>query len=566
VAVGTGYRTAASIAGLGCSGATGPAGSSDLVGLTFTDVDPGPITAARTVFPTLMSTGRSAVVSSNSIWLAGATNADTSSSRGAVFKLDASGALTSGGQLDLPAAVGGWEATAVSASVTGLHYVTGNLGADRVRTLRMTPSGALDATWGDGGIVDRAYGTGASRAQFLTIDAQARPTLYGTTGTSAAAFRLELGEFAATSLGEISHTPDFLQRLRDVTISFPVTNGGPDATDIVVDIDVPAMVEGQTYSSTHGGSVVKVADGTGATWTVPQLASGATATLTMTGRPGDSGDFTVRSSITSQSATRTGSGAVTRAHTITVFGAATPRNDRIVGTPFKDRIDALAGDDVVFGLASSDVLLGNLGNDTLDGGTGNDYLDGGEGNDKLFGRAGNDKQYGKAGADYLNGAEGNDLLNGGIGNDRIFGGAGNDYLIGQQGSDFLAGGPGRDRLHGDGGPDKLYGGTGGDWVYGGDSSDLIVGGHGNDWLRGYMGNDTIHGDTGNDLLNGGAGRDRLFGGVGNDILRADDGKPGDAVNCGSGWDIVYANEGDTITSDCEFVKYDVPAGTPRSAR
>jgi hypothetical protein len=72
-----------------------------------------------------------------------------------------------------------------------------------------------------------------------------------------------------------------------------------------------------------------------------------------------------------------------------------------------------------------------------------------------------------------------------------------------------------------------------------------------DSIDGLAGNDVISGLGGNDVLRGGPGRDRIIGGPGNDSVTANgDGAP-DSVSCGTGTDIVNADLGDAVASDCE---------------
>jgi len=488
---------------------------------------------------------------------------------GAIVKLLPNGTLDatygSGGMLKLPTATLAWSARSAAVTADGSTWVVGNVGTATVRSLRLTPAGAVDQTYGDAnGIADRMFGQTSARANAMTLDAQERPVVAGAFGANAATYRIERYDYATTNLLPITSSPALVQRLKTTTFTFSMTNTGPDATDVMVDIDVPKSFENPTYTSTAGGTTTPVADGSGVTWTLAQLPAGATTTLTLVGKPGDTGTLTVASTITSQSAQRVGAAAAPQTLSVTVFGAATPRDDVIVGTPGPDRIDALQGNDRVDGLGGNDVLFGNLGNDWLFGNSGNDVVSGGPGRDRVMGGTGNDKLFGNDGNDRLYGGPGIDTLHGGPGVDYLQGDTGDDYLIGLYGNDLLIGGPGKDRLDGDGGNDKLYGNSGNDLINGKSGNDIAFGDEGNDWLRGFEGNDTLYGGSGRDLLNGGAGKDKLYGGVGFDIIRADDGFGGDVINCGTGFDLVYANYGDQVSSNCEFVKYDVPAGTPRT--
>jgi uncharacterized repeat protein (TIGR01451 family) len=110
----------------------------------------------------------------------------------------------------------------------------------------------------------------------------------------------------------------------------------------------------------------------------------------------------------------------------------------------------------------------------------------------------------------LVGTEGNDFLFGTPGNDVIAGLGGNDRIDGQGGNDVICGGSGFDRLLGSGGRDRIDGGSDGDRMSGGRGRDRLFGGTGNDNLRG---------NQGSDVLKGGRGRDRLDGGPGTDVCK-----------------------------------------------
>jgi uncharacterized delta-60 repeat protein len=81
---------------------------------------------------------------------------------------------------------------------------------------------------------------------------------------------------------------------------------------------------------------------------------------------------------------------------------------------------------------------------TIAGTRGRDVLKGTKGRDVIVGLRGND---------VIRGFGGNDVICGGAGRDRLFGGKGRDKLFGGKGPDLLVGGRGRDRLHGGPGRD-----------------------------------------------------------------------------------------------------------------
>jgi uncharacterized delta-60 repeat protein len=109
--------------------------------------------------------------------------------------------------------------------------------------------------------------------------------------------------------------------------------------------------------------------------------------------------------------------------------------------------------------------------------------------------------YGGDGKDTLVGGDYADSLYGNAGKDRIDGGGGNDRVAGNGGNDQLLGGEGLDRIYGDAGNDVELGCSGADRIWGGAGDDL---------LSGNGGNDMLSGETGVNTLSGGAGNDRLY--------------------------------------------------------
>ncbi len=260
-------------------------------------------------------------------------------------------------------------------------------------------------------------------------------------------------------------------------------------------------------------------------------------------------------------------------------------DDTSSGGEGDDSLDGGDGDDELYGEEGDDTLDGGVGVDTLSGGEGADTLSGGDGGDDLDGDAGNDDLDGDSGNDNLNGGDGDDDLDGGADDDQLFGESGSDLLAGGTESDDLFGGAGADRMFGGTGSDDLYGGSGNDSANGGTGNDRIFGGAGNDTLNGGAGRDRIVGGTGNDTINSGRGNDYIYGGKGRDRINAGAGrdrinvhdrraasgtasaaakrKTRDRVRCGRGYDIVYADRTDRVSSDCEKV---IRAGRRRFGR
>ena len=120
--------------------------------------------------------------------------------------------------------------------------------------------------------------------------------------------------------------------------------------------------------------------------------------------------------------------------------------------------------------------------------------------------------------------------------------------VGTDGRDTLRGTNGADNLSGKGGSDRLISLAGNDNLSGGPGSDTESGGDGGDFLF----------DTGEGVRNS---SDSLSGGAGDDALLTRDVPAGkDAVSCGSGTDIVFADRADVIANDCEQVVFGFPEG------
>jgi len=89
----------------------------------------------------------------------------------------------------------------------------------------------------------------------------------------------------------------------------------------------------------------------------------------------------------------------------------------------------------------------------------------------------------------------------------------------------------------------------GSWIIGatidgGEGNDNLTGGNGNDTLKGIAGNDTIRGGNGNDMIDGGTGCDMLYGDAGNDTLYARE-KAVDTLDGGAGTDSAKCDMTDT---------------------
>jgi Ca2+-binding RTX toxin-like protein len=192
---------------------------------------------------------------------------------------------------------------------------------------------------------------------------------------------------------------------------------------------------------------------------------------------------------------------------------------------------------------------------------------------------------------------GNDRYDGwNVGWIHVSGGTGDDYIVGNGEQTVVSGGAGMDTIavgsnggavaNGDAGDDNirsipggsvafLNGGSGKDLAFGERSVNRISGGAGNDDLvvaRGYgsvageAGNDTIvvllpgdkfgsgralSGGDGDDTIVGGPGAETVSGGDANDSIDVSRGDEVDTVDCGPGYDVVYAGADDVIADNCE---------------
>jgi len=191
-------------------------------------------------------------------------------------------------------------------------------------------------------------------------------------------------------------------------------------------------------------------------------------------------------------------------------------------------------------------VSGGTGDDGLFGGSVTDTLRGASGDDTLDGRGGNDTLLGESQNDTLDGGAGDDVLSGGTSRDTA------DYT-----ARFARVVVSIDSVPGDGDPtvgeadnvltnvENVDGGSGGDDLFGSGLGNGLSGNAGGDWLAG---------NGGNDSLDGGSGGDWLEGGIGDDHIYAQDGEH-DAIDCGPGFDVVYAEPFDFIIGGCEAVLF-----------
>jgi uncharacterized repeat protein (TIGR01451 family) len=237
-----------------------------------------------------------------------------------------------------------------------------------------------------------------------------------------------------------SDSPDPVAEGAVLTYTIEVQNLGPDeATNVVVTDDLPSQLEGISASVPGGTCDVK---GKKVTCTVPSIANGATATVTIVVHPKKAATLQNTAEVTSDVTDPVeGNNSDTEPTTVTAAGGATckhkaativgtPGDDEganaIVGTDKRDVIVAGDGNDLVQSGAGNDIVCGGRGHDVVQAGDDNDFVKGGRAGDKLVGQSGDDTLKGNRGKDRLRGGTGNDLLAGGKGGDRCSGGAGRD--------------------------------------------------------------------------------------------------------------------------------------------
>ncbi len=181
------------------------------------------------------------------------------------------------------------------------------------------------------------------------------------------------------------------------------------------------------------------------------------------------------------------------------------------------------------------------------------------------------------GADSIRAAGGDNVIYGGDGGDDVWANAeSHTEVYGGAGADRIYMFETMPRAQGDGGDDLLVlaAGTFGAQIAGGGGRDELVStGLGRATLSGDANNDVLvldsilRGDTadggaGNDTIQGGAGADTLTGGRDSDVIVSAGDSEIDAVDCGSGFDVAFADADDDV-SHCEIVQIGDPPALPQ---
>ena len=186
------------------------------------------------------------------------------------------------------------------------------------------------------------------------------------------------------------------------------------------------------------------------------------------------------------------------------------------------------------GSGSDDVLAGGI-DATANGGSGNDTIR----------VAANSTATGDGGS-------GHDRVSGGLGAAaaELDGGSGDDLLVPDGGFFNVA--------EGDVGDDRLVSFTGGNLTLSGQADDDVL------VVQGGSGG-TLNGGSGSDIVSAKLGGVTVSAGSGSDVVdvRGASGTDADSVTCGTGFDVVFANSGDSVARDCELrLNFTTPALSP----
>jgi Ca2+-binding RTX toxin-like protein len=141
------------------------------------------------------------------------------------------------------------------------------------------------------------------------------------------------------------------------------------------------------------------------------------------------------------------------------------------------------------------------------------------------------------------------LVNGSDGDDRLNSFGSDGDLRGGNGDDLLALGFSgfRNSLSGGSGDDEIVATIfGGGTATGGGGDDVLV-------FAGNLKAWTIDAGSGDDVIVGANGADSIVAGSGNDLIDGADDNV-DTINCGTGWDVVYADPDDSVSRSCEIRK------------
>jgi hypothetical protein len=178
------------------------------------------------------------------------------------------------------------------------------------------------------------------------------------------------------------------------------------------------------------------------------------------------------------------------------------------------------------------------------------------GNDEIYSGGNRNEAYGGAGDDLvIANSNGSGTAYGNAGNDTLYGAAVQPTVIGGGGDDFavteramaseISGGEGFDHLFA-----FVSRETAGGRITGGEGYDLlaVLNSGTADTSSGGI---TLEGGPGDDTILGGPSADAVSGGAANDAIDVSGDGAVDSVDCGGGYDIVWADPEDTVARNCE---------------
>jgi uncharacterized repeat protein (TIGR01451 family) len=235
-------------------------------------------------------------------------------------------------------------------------------------------------------------------------------------------------------------SPDPVIRREVLTYTLEVENAGPDpATNTVVEDQLPSSVDPLSADTSVGTCDTQ---GKAVTCELGELASAATATVTITVRPKNAGQIANTASVQSDVADPQTANNVDAETTTVERPPKKPKPARCK----KRRADIVgtSAGETLTGTDDSEVFKAKGGDDRIEAGGGHDVICAGGGNDFVHAGGGNDFAKGQRGGDTLKGSRGGDTLKGNRGPDNLKGGRGNDLLAGGKGRDSCRGGRGRD--------------------------------------------------------------------------------------------------------------------------
>jgi uncharacterized delta-60 repeat protein len=175
-------------------------------------------------------------------------------------------------------------------------------------------------------------------------------------------------------------------------------------------------------------------------------------------------------------------------------------------------------------------------------GDGNDTINGTPGDDVIIDTGGNNKINGKGGHDRICAADGNDAIDGGPGNDTVDAGPGSNDVKGGDGNDSITAGEGNDTIDAGAGADVIQAGSGTNNVKAGDGNDTITTGDGNDTIDAGAGADVIQAGSGTNNVKAGDGNDQITTGTGDDT-----------IDGGAGTDTCHPGTGTNTLKKCEII-------------